>query len=103
MIELIAWRWGLDGKDFRPLVEKNRDVFFDPAEIACPTLILIGEGENANQEIRCQQQHAMEVMPDPRKKMIVGPMDEGAASHCMGENLGLMSAFVFDWLDEVFT
>ena len=102
MIELIAWRWGLDGKDFRQLVEKNRDVFFDPAEIACPTLILIGEGENANQEIRRQQQHAFEVMPDPRKKMIVGPMDEGAASHCMGENLGLMSAFVFDWLDDVF-
>jgi hypothetical protein len=29
-------------------------------------------------------------------------MNEGAASHCMGENLDLMSAFVFDWLDEVF-
>jgi pimeloyl-ACP methyl ester carboxylesterase len=102
MIELIAWRWGQDGKDFRPLVEINRDVFFDPAEIACPTLILIGEGENANPEIRRQQQHAMDVMPDPRKKLIVGPIDEGAASHCMGENLGLMSALVFDWLDEVF-
>lgn len=102
MIELIAWRWGLDSKDFRMLVEKNRNVFFDPSEIACPTLILIGEGENANQEIRRQQLHAMEVMPDPRNKMIVGPMDEGAASHCMGENLSLMSALVFDWLDEVF-
>lgn len=101
MIEIIAWRWGLDGKDFRQLVEKNRDVFFDPAEIACPTLILIGEGENANREIRRQQQHAFEVMPDPRKKMIAGPIDEGAASNCMGENLGLMSAMVFDWLDEV--
>lgn len=102
MIELLAWRWGLDGSNFRLLVEKNRDVYFDPAEITCPTLILIGEGENANQEIRRQHQHAMEVLPDTRKKLIVGPMDEGAASHCMGENLGLMSAFVFDWLDDVF-
>lgn len=102
MIELLAWRWGLDGKDFRQLVEKNRDFVFDPAEIACPTLILIGEGENANREIRRQIQQAMDIMPDPRKKLIVGPLNEGAASHCMGENLGLMGAFVFDWLDEVF-
>ncbi len=71
-------------------------------KITCPTLILIGEGENANQEIHRQQQHAMDVLPDPRKKFIIGPMDEGAASHCMGENLGLMRAFVFDWLDDVF-
>lgn len=101
MIELIAWRWGQDGKDFRPLVEKNRDVVFDPADITCPTLILIGEGENSNMEIHRQQQHAMEVMPNPQNKLIVGPMNEGAASHCMGENLSLMSALVFDWLDVV--
>lgn len=102
MVELLAWRWGDDGKDFRKLVEKNRDVFFDPAEITCPTLILIGEGENANPEIRHQWNHAMEVLPDPRKKLIVSPQDEGAAGHCMAENLNLMSAFVFDWLDEIF-
>jgi alpha-beta hydrolase superfamily lysophospholipase len=102
MIELIAWRWGLDGSDFRELVEKNREVLFDPGEITCPTLILIGEGEYQNDEIRRQQQHALQVLPDPRKKIIVGPMNEGAAHHCMGENLGLLSAFVFDWLDEVF-
>lgn len=102
MLELVAWRWGLDGKDFGALVEKNREVLFDPAEVACPTLILIGEGEYANPEIRRQQQHAMQVLPDPRKRLIVGPMNEGAASHCMGENLGLASAFVFDWLDEIF-
>jgi hypothetical protein len=103
MLELIAWRWGLDGKDFRLLVEANRNVFFDPAEIVCPTLILIGEGENANQEIRRQQLQAINVMPDPRKKLIIGPLVEGAAGHCMGENLDLMSALVFDWLDEVFS
>jgi pimeloyl-ACP methyl ester carboxylesterase len=102
MLELIAWRWGLDGKDFGAMVEKNRDVFFDPAEITCPTLILVGEGEYQDEEMRRQQQHALSVLPNPRKQLLVGPMDEGAAHHCMGENLGLMSAFVFDWLDEVF-
>jgi pimeloyl-ACP methyl ester carboxylesterase len=103
MIELIAWRWGLDGSDFGALVEKNRDVLFDPSEITCPTLILIGEGEYQNDEIRHQQHHAMQVLPDPRKKLIIGPMNEGAAHHCMGENLALVSAFVFDWLDEIFS
>ncbi|MBN2388856.1 MAG: alpha/beta fold hydrolase [Anaerolineales bacterium] len=102
MLELIAWRWGLDGRDFGSLVEKNRDVVFDPAGIACPTLILIGEGEHQNPEIRRQQQHALQVLPDSRKKLIVGPLDEGAGHHVMGENVGLMSALVFDWLDEVF-
>lgn len=102
MIELIAWRWGLDGSDFGALVEKNHEVLFEPSEITCPTLILIGEGEYQNDEIRRQQQQALQVLPDPRKKLIIGPMNEGAAHHCMGENLSLMSAFLFDWLDEVF-
>jgi pimeloyl-ACP methyl ester carboxylesterase len=101
MLELIAWRWGLDGRDFGAMVEKNRDVFFDPAEITCPTLILVGEGEYHDQEMHRQQQYALSVLPNPKKRLLIGPMDEGAAHHCMGENLGLMSALVFDWLDEV--
>jgi hypothetical protein len=101
MIELIAWRWGIEGSDFAALVEKNRHVVFDPAQICCPTLILIGEGEYQNPEIRRQQHSAMDAMTDPRNRLIIGPLDEGAAHHCLGENLGLMSALVFDWLDEV--
>lgn len=102
MLELIAWRWGLDGKDFGAMVEKNRDVLFNPAEITCPTLILVGEGEYQDEEMHRQQRYALSVLPNPKKQLLVGPMDEGAAHHCMGENLGLMSALVFNWLDEVF-
>jgi len=102
MLQLIAWRWGLPVDDITGMVEKNRENVFNPARIDCPTLILVGEGEIANPEVRRQQTHAMRVMPNPRNKMIIGPADEGAASHCMGENLGLMSALVFDWLDEIF-
>jgi hypothetical protein len=102
MLRLIAWRWGSPIEDVTAMVEKNRDCVFDPARIACPTLILVAEGEYANPEVRRQQLAAMQVMPNPRNKLIVGPADEGAASHCMGENLGLMSALVFDWLDEIF-
>ena len=28
--------------------------------------------------------------------------EEGAASHCLGENRSLMGEVLFDWLDEVF-
>jgi len=102
MLQLIAWRWGLPVDDFTGMVENNRGNIFDPAKIDCPVLILVGEGEFANPEVRRQQVHAMRVMPNPRNKLIVGPANEGAAAHCMGENLGLMSALVFDWLDEIF-
>ena len=102
MVKLIAWRWGLELDDFSGLVAKNHNLVFDPAEITCPTLILIGEGEYQNPEIRRQQHHAISALPNPNKELIIAPMNEGAAHHCMGENLGLMSALVFDWLDSVF-
>jgi hypothetical protein len=102
MAKLMAWRWGVDMDRVYELVEKNRDFVCDPAHLACPTLILIGEGEYQNIQIRTQQEHAMAVLPDPRKKLVVAPLDEGAGHHCVGENLPLMSQLVFDWLDEIF-
>ncbi len=101
MGQLMAWRWGVDMDRLYDLPEKNRSFVFDPARIECPTLILIGEGENQNPIIRAQQERAMAALPDPRKKYIIGPLDEGAGHHCLGETVGLMSAFVFDWLEEV--
>jgi pimeloyl-ACP methyl ester carboxylesterase len=103
MLQLIAWRWGLPIGDFTGMVEKNRGNVFDPAKIRCPVLILVGEGEYANPEVRRQQRYAMQVMPNPYNRLVVGPANEGAAAHCMGENLGLMSALVFDWLDEIWS
>jgi pimeloyl-ACP methyl ester carboxylesterase len=102
MLRLVAWRWGLPHGDVAAVAERNRDCVFDPAELACPTLILVGEGEYANPEVRRQQRAAMRVMPNSRNRLIIGPADEGAAGHCMGENLGLVSALAFDWLDGIF-
>ena len=102
MAKLMAWRWGVNMDRLSELVEKNRDFVFDPSHLTCPTLILIGEGENQNVQIRAQQTQAMAVLPDPRKKLVVAPLDEGAGHHCVGENLPLMSQLVFDWLDEIF-
>jgi hypothetical protein len=101
MLRLVAWRWGLALNDFSGMVEKNRECRFDPGQIACPTLILSAEGEYHNPEVRRQQREAMKAMPDPRNRLMIGPADEGAASHCMGENLPLMGALVFDWLEDI--
>jgi pimeloyl-ACP methyl ester carboxylesterase len=98
---LMAWRWGAGVDRLYDLPEKNRGFVFDPARIECPTLILIGEGEYQNPVIRSQQERALAALPDPRKKFILGPLDEGAGHHCLGENVSLMSAFVFDWLEEI--
>jgi pimeloyl-ACP methyl ester carboxylesterase len=102
MLELIAWRWGVDARDVALLVEKNRDLHYNPQDISCPTLILIGEGENANPRVNQVQRESLRSLPDKRSRLLIGPLEEGAAGHCMGENLPLMSAMVFDWLDDVF-
>lgn len=101
MVQLVAWRLGLDPEHLYQMIEKVRDYSFDPALIECPTLILVGEGEYQNPWSREQQDNGLAAVSNPRKKLIVGPFNEGSASHCFGENVGLMSSFVFDWLDEV--
>ena len=102
MGQLMAWRWGLEPDQLAGLPDHARGFVFDPARIECPTMILIGEGENANPIVHSQQVRALAALPDPRKKMIVAPLDEGAGGHCLGENVSLMSALVFDWLEEIF-
>jgi len=103
MIELIAWRWGADPSKPIDLINKNENFVFDPSKISCPMLILIGEDEyNSSKEIKAQQHYCYESLPNPKKKLIIAPRNEGAGHHCLGENLSLMSSFVFDWLDEIF-
>ncbi|NLD96657.1 MAG: alpha/beta hydrolase, partial [Synergistaceae bacterium] len=38
--------------------------------------------------------------PNPSKKMVVTPSDEGASNHCVMENRALIGQVLFDWLDE---
>jgi hypothetical protein len=102
IVKTLAWRWSLAADEVEVLIEKHRDFVFDPALITCPTLPLVREGESQNEEISLQHGHALEILPNPQERLIIGPIDEGAAHHCFGENVGLMSTFVFDWLDGVF-
>ncbi len=98
----VAWRWGLNPSDIKGQVEATKDFQFDPSKVLCPFLDLIGEGEYANEETQRQQKECMEALPNPNKKMIVTPMNEGASSHCVGDNRSLLAQLVFDWLDETF-
>jgi len=99
--DMIAWRWG--ARNPLGLIAKNRDFKFDPGLISCPTLILIGEGEySGSKEAKRQQLTGLGSFQNPRKDLVIAPLNEGGGQHVLGENLGLMSQIVFDWLDEVF-
>ncbi|MBU0513855.1 MAG: alpha/beta hydrolase [Proteobacteria bacterium] len=99
---VVSWRWGLDPSNIIGLPEKARGCEFDPAKVTCPVLILVGEGEYANQEVKRQINACLKALPNPKKKFVMTRADQGASSHCIGGNRSLMSEVVFDWLDEIF-
>ena len=101
-VKLICWRCGVPMDKPSGLVEANEGFRFDPAKVAVPALVIVGEGEYQSQEVKRQQQLCMDNLPHPRKKFVVTPAIEGAANHCVMENRSLVSQVVFDWLDELF-
>ncbi len=102
IISVVTWRWGLDPSDIKGQVGKNEKFQFDPSKVTCPFLDLIGEGEYVNEETKKQQKECMDGLPNPEKKFVVTPLNEGASEHCINMNRSLMKQVVFDWLDEVF-
>ena len=82
--------------------EKNEKFQFDPSQVTCPFLDLIGEGEYVNEETKKQQKECMDGLPNPEKKFVITPLNEGASELCINMNRSLMKQVVFDWLDEVF-
>ncbi|MHB8068186.1 MAG: alpha/beta hydrolase family protein [Desulfobaccales bacterium] len=101
-VKLVCWRWGVPLDQPARLVDANQGFRFDPAKVAVPALIVVGEGEYQSQEVKRQQQLCLDNLPHPRKKLVVAPALEGAANHCVMENRSLMSQIVFDWLDDLF-
>jgi hypothetical protein len=102
IVKLVCWRWGVPMDKPAALVAANEGFRFDPAKVAVPALVIVGEGEYKSQEVKRQQQLCQDNLPNPRKKFVVTPANEGAANHCVMENRSLMSQVVFDWLDELF-
>jgi hypothetical protein len=102
VVKLVAYRWGVPMDNIPGLVAANQGFTFDPTRVSCPMLLLVGAGEYADKEVQRQQKETMDKLPNPRSKLVVTAFEEGASSHCIGENRSLMGEILFDWLDEVF-
>ena len=101
-MENVVWRVGLEQGNITGQAEATRGFNYDPANIDCPVLNIVGEGEAANPEGQRQGNVYMERVRSNVKKKLITPLNEGAAAHCTGENRTLMAQEVFDWLDEIF-
>ena len=98
----VTWRWGLDPEDVKGQVEQTKGYTFDPAKITCPVLDIVGAGEYVNKETERQQKEFLDNLGTQNKTIVITPENEGASSHCIGENRTLMSEVLFDWLDGIF-
>jgi len=101
VVKLVAYRWGVPMNNIPGLVDANRGFTFDPAKVNVPMLLLVGAGEYADKEVRRQQQECIGKLPNTKSKLVVTGFEDGASSHCIGENRSLMSEILFDWLDDV--
>ncbi|MBU1040110.1 MAG: alpha/beta hydrolase [Proteobacteria bacterium] len=101
-VRAIAWRWGVDMHNIPGLVPANKGFDFDPAKIAVPALLIVGQGEYSNAEVKRQQKLCYDTLPGNMKKLVVTPANEGASNHCITENRSVMSLVVFDFFDEAF-
>ncbi|WMJ89179.1 alpha/beta hydrolase family protein [Anaerocolumna sp. MB42-C2] len=102
MFQLMAWRNGLSYDDMVGMIDLTKDFSVDPEKIHCPFLNVTSEGEYANPATQKMQDEFFMLVRNIEKKMIVTAFEDGAGAHCLGENTGLLSALVFDWLDEIF-
>ena len=102
IVRAICWRWGVPMDNPSGLADANKGYTFDPAKVNAAPLIIVGEGEYKSEEVKRQQKIAMDNFPNPGKKMVITPSNEGATNHCVMENRSLIGQVLFDWLDEVF-
>ncbi len=101
LVSTYTWRWGVE--TVSDLLEVSKSMVFEPKELTCPTLVLIGAQEYEKFEASREWAHrCVEETQTSRKELIVTPRDEGADTHAIGTNLSLMGQVVFDWLDEAF-
>jgi hypothetical protein len=101
-LDKYAWQFGV--ADFKAVMdgvlEQARPV--DYTSINCPSLFLVGEGEE--RELKRQ---TSEVHDDLRRRGVDVTLREtlaaeGADAHCQVNNLRLAHLVIFDWLDRAF-
>lgn len=102
MFQIMAWRHGVSTGNIPDLLNKTNAFAFDPSLITCPVLNICSNGEYLNPASKAMEDHFMRSLPNSNKKMIVALFEDGGGTHCLAENTGLLSALIFDWLDEIF-
>ena len=102
MTQIVAWRFGLDINDLSGIIAKAQDYSYDASKINCPALNISSWGEYLNPTVKSMCDEFIMLAPNPKNKMVVTSFEDGANTHCLGENTGLMSVILFDWLDEIF-
>lgn len=107
--EQIVWRFGLSleitpsniarrmGKAYDYLAHGRAD----PHKVACPTLLLAGEGE-AKITLDIARE-TIEKLPNANKQLRIFTRAEGGEAHCQVDNLALPNGVMLDWLDSVWT
>ena len=101
IVKAICWRWGVPMDNPSGLANANKGFSFDPVQINAPALLIVGEGEYKSAEVQRQQKIILDGLPNPLKKLVITPSNEGATNHCVMENRSLVGQVLFDWLDEV--
>ncbi len=74
-----------------------RQFTVDPADVGCPALAMVGEGEGPEPITQFERFASGAAGPVVRR---VFTAREGADGHCQLGNLPLANAVLFDWLDE---
>lgn len=69
-------------------------------KIACPFLLLHGEGDS--QIPLATAQACFDAVGSRRKTFKVFTRDEGGYHHCQVDNTGIATAYMWDWLEDVF-
>jgi pimeloyl-ACP methyl ester carboxylesterase len=103
----IIWRFGLKisfhPRDIAARFGKAWDYLtngkVDVKKIACPALLLAGEGEAAITLKITRECWAQ--LPHSKKKMVIFTKAEGGEAHCQVNNPALPNETMFNWLDDV--
>lgn len=100
MMDVFKWRWNVT--TIQEWLDACKEFTADPSGIECPTLLMVGEDELAYPATHQFHEEALEKIRHPKKDMVIGKAEIGAAGKNMLPNLTVIRHIVFDWLDELF-
>lgn len=98
MVDTYVWRFGLHSA--ADLINATRNYTVDPSKISCAFLNIVAQQEyEQSSGMMIAAHEAQRHVSHQTNDLVVMQADEGADSHGIGTNLGLLSQVTFDWLD----